>query len=410
LIDFFFGKPRSGKSYKAMKYIYYEYISEPPQNTNILTQTHIYKLYSFHFVHAKTPKYRNILTNIGGFKFDKVNQIFLDKGVPNRAYKLVWKDFYKHLKVMYEMAMDDKDDVELNRYATYHLINDCLIVLDESSLYMKKYDDVISWWLAYHGHFKVQIIIIAQGPKQINAEYMTHTEIFYEAQSQSKQLMDSQLRYIHYSDIPFSKDSKFASSTIKTEQKIYDLYKSGEVDKPKKIVYKYIFIFVLAILFVLFFGYKLFNSVSNPKGAAVAADKNISNQLQNVSVSSSGIIAPVGVSLIPIRCDNKKCWNPDSLYLQNEITITYFKFVIDKNKIDLQYTEDINQIYKLTQMERGSAKSTIYSLSDFYYYFSDDVKKNYLKELFILKPILSDTSRPPQKNISIPLLPSVAND
>lgn len=392
-----------------MDYIYKEYIDVSIKHSNVLSQTYIYKLYSFHFIHAKTPKYRNILTNIGGFKFDVFNKIFLDRGSPNRAYKLIWKDFYKHLSVLHKMALDDKEDIDLNRYADYHNINDCLIVLDEASFYMKKYDDVISWWLAYHGHFKIQIIIIAQDPKQINSEYLSHTEIFYDAQSQSKQLTNNRFRYIHHHDYPFTKDTNFANSSLTANPDIFALYKSGEIDKPPKIVYKYIFIFGLAILFVLFFGYKLFNSVSNPKGAA-AVDKNVSNQIQNNSPGPSGLIASNGVTLVAIRCDNKKCWNPDSLYLQNEITITYFKFVIDKNKIDLQYTEDINQIYKLTQMERGSAKSTIYSLSDFYYYLSDDVKKNYLRELFILKPILNDTSRPPQKDISMPFLPSVAND
>lgn len=409
MIDYFFGVPRSGKTYRAMDYIYKEYIDVSKKHSNVLSQTHIYKLYSFHFIHTKTPKYKNILTNIGGFKFDVFNKIFLDRGSPNRAYKLIWKDFYKHLAILHKMALDEKDDAELNRYASYHNINDCLIVLDEASFYMKKYDDVISWWLAYHGHFKIQIIIIAQSPKQINSEYLSHTEIFYDAQSQSKQLTSNRFRYIHHHDFPFTKETKFANSSLTANPNIFALYKSGEIDKPPKIVYKYIFIFVLAILFVSFFIYKLFNSVSNPKGA-LAVDKNISNQVQNNSVISSNFIASNGVSLVAVRCDHKKCWNPDSLYLQNEITITYFKFVIDKNKIDLQYTEDINQIYKLTQMERGSAKSTIYSLSDFYYYLSDDVKKNYLRELFILKPILNDTSRPPQKDMSMPLLPSVAND
>ena len=63
---------------------------------------------------------------------------------------------------------------------------------------MKRYDDVISWWLAYHGHFRIRIVCIAQSPKQICPEYLTHTEIYYEAQPQSKQLKSNSLRYIHY--------------------------------------------------------------------------------------------------------------------------------------------------------------------------------------------------------------------
>ena len=403
MIDYFFGVPRSGKTYRAMDYIYKEYIDISKKHSNVLSQTHIYKLYSFHFIHTKTPKYKNILTNIGGFKFDVFNKIFLDRGSPNRAYRLIWKDFYNHLAVLHKMALDEKDDIELNRYASYHNINDCLIVFDEASFYMKKYDDVISWWLAYHGHFKIQIIIIAQGPKQINSEYLSHTEIFYEAQSQSKQLTSNQFRYIHHHDFPFTKDTNFATSSLSADQRVFALFKSGEIDKPPKIIYKYILIFVLGILFVLFFGYKLFNSVGN-RNAVPSSENNVSNQIQNNSVTSAGLIVSSKFSLVAIRCDNKKCWNPDSLYLQNQITITYFKYVIDKNNIDLQYSEYINQIYKLSQNNRVSSKSTIYSLSDFYYYLSDDVKKNYLKDLFILKPILSDTSHSSQKNFNLPFI------
>lgn len=153
MIDYFFGKPRTGKTYRAVNILYEDYI----KNENI------------------SPKFTYILTNIGGFKFKEINQLFQDRGSKSISYKLIWADFYKHLGVLYRMALEEKDDVELNRYAYSHKINDCLIILDEASLYLKKYDDVISWYLAYHGHFKVRIIIIAQSPKQINAEYVqTH--------------------------------------------------------------------------------------------------------------------------------------------------------------------------------------------------------------------------------------------
>ncbi len=357
MIDFFFGKPRSGKTYRAMKLIFDLYIA-------ILLK-------------GLTPKYTNVLTNIGGFNFKKINQIFLDNGSRSVAYKLNWKDFYIHLKKMYDMAIDEKSDEELNRYADYHKINDCLIVLDEASLYMKKYDDVISWWLAYHGHFKIRIIIIAQSPKQINAEYMSHTEIFYDAQPQAKQLRNNQLRYIHYSDLPFNKDNKFSSNTIKTEQGIYDLYKSGEVDKPKKIVYKFIGIMIAAILALFFFINFLFSNMEDRYKPP--DDNNISQEEVYQDITSS---IDLDTELLVLRCDSRSCWNSDYNFENKSISISFLKFILLKHEIELEYTEIKNEIYKLIPQKKGYQKITLGNLIDYYYLVPKEFKTSFLKPLY----------------------------
>ena len=356
MIDFFFGKPRSGKTYRAMKLIFDLYIA-------IL-------------IKGLTPKYTNVLTNVGGFNFKKVNQIFQDNGSQSVAYKLVWKEFYKHIEKMYQMALDDKTDEELNRYADYHKINDCLIVLDEASLYMKKYDDVISWWLAYHGHFKIRIIIIAQSPKQINPEYMSHTEIFYEAQPQAKQLRSDQLRYIHYSDIPFNKESKFSSNTITTDQSIYDLYKSGEVDKPKKIVYKFIAIMVFSLIALFLVVKYLFSSISDR------------HQVEDIDSSAPGATSSINhqvvanEDLLMLRCTNSHCWNLDTKFKDTSISISYLKFFLLKNDIQLEYYEVKNEIFRLIEREKGYQKITLGELTDYYYMIPKEYKYSYLKLLY----------------------------
>lgn len=294
MIDYFFGKPRTGKSYRAVKYLYDGYLRDLDKESS--------------------PKYKNILTNIGGFNFELVNKMFLDHGSSSRAYKLVWSAYYSRLQTLYKMAMDEKSDQELNRYADYHDINDCMIFLDEASLFLKKYDEVLSWFFAYHGHFRVRLVIISQSPKQIYSEYMEHTEIFYEAQPQSKQLGDSSLRYIHYSGLPFNKENKFSSSTIKTDPKIYELYKSGEIDKPKKIIYKYFFYIAAAMFFIFFIAYLFYGRTEK---------KLNSNQLQDASKSSTtsttvnGSVVANHTSFnsnsifIRVRCDYYSCARVD---------------------------------------------------------------------------------------------------
>ncbi|MBW6462529.1 MAG: hypothetical protein K0B07_05800 [DPANN group archaeon] len=359
MIDFFFGNPRTGKTYKAMDYIYKEYLEENSK-----------------------PKYNNIITNIGGFKFDKINQIFLDRGSFCRSYKLIWKQFYSHLKEMYKMAMDEADDKELNDYAYNHFINDSLIILDEASFYLKKYDDVISWWLAYHGHFKMQIMVITQGPKQIYGEYMSHTEVFYEAQAQIKQLKNNQLRYKHHHTFPFNKDSVFASSAITTNQKVYDLYKSGSIDKPKKIIYKYLFLLGIGFLFLGLVLYALFSrlspdkvddsstpaaaqNISTPAAAqnifTPAAAQNISTPAaaqniftpaaaQNISTpaAAQNIFTPAAAQnisyenkiYITLSCNSSHCYNNDF-----SLPIPLLTYFIKNNDLNLIYTNNINNNY-----------------------------------------------------------------
>lgn len=308
MIDYFFGKPRTGKSYRAVKYLYDVYIRDLEKD--------------------KAPKYKNILTNVGGFNFELVNKKFLDHGSTSRAYKLIWADFYKRLKALYDMAMSEKSDTELNKYADYHNINDCMIVLDEASLYLKKYDDVLSWYFAYHGHFRVRLLIIAQSPKQICSEYMEHTEIYYEAQPQHAQAHDSFLRYIHYSSIPFNKENKFGSSSIKTDPKIYELYKSGEIDKPKKIVYKFIGYIILALLFVFFVGKSFYDRTSEKLAPSQT------NQSEPVSNASPSSTAPVPSAVpnfdsnsifIRVRCDQTSCARIDPAVQLHYIPKLYFE-------------------------------------------------------------------------------------
>ena len=320
MIDYFFGKPRTGKSYRAVKYIYDGYIRDLEKGIE--------------------PKFTNILTNIGGFKFDLINQLFLDHGSTSRAYKLVWQTFYSRLAKLYEMAKAEKSDDELNKYADYHHINDCLIVIDEASLYLKKYDDVLSWYFAYHGHFRVRIIIIAQSPKQICPEYMSHTEIFYDAQPQSKQLSNSSLRYIHYSDMPFSSTTKFSSSSIKTDQKIYNLYKSGEIDKPKKIIYKYIFIAIVAVIAIFFFFNLLFHNMNarvhkedSKQSTSKGFSKNSSNSSSTNLINEDSNNSFSDFTFVSFSCFGDRCFNDRF----RNVPLSFLKYLISKgNKSNFQ--------------------------------------------------------------------------
>ncbi len=363
MIDFITGKPRTGKSYRAMKYILDNFFDE-----------------------KKVPPYRFILTNIGGFQFDYLNKKFDAMGRDNKALQILWKGFLAHITVMHKMALDDKSDDELIRYADYHKINNALIVIDEAMLYMKKLDDAMSWFFSYHGHFKVRLIVMCQHPKQVHADYKIHTEFFIHAQDQSKQLRDNVLKYKHY-DNPELKDSHHSDS-ITTDPEVYKLYKSGEIDKPKKILYKYIIIGVFLIFLMFGALYALFARLApdtTPIEAEPKKEKPI-NELKNEDLEEeSGIF-------LTVRCDDKNCWNANNTFENNQVSLSYFKFLVIKYKLELQYSEIKNEIYKMIPTDKGFNKISLAAVTDYYYNIPDKLKTTYLATLFIPRKIESDNN------------------
>jgi zona occludens toxin len=354
MIDWYFGKPRSGKSYRAVKLIYDQYIAEDSE-----------------------PDFKNILTNIGGFKFDLVNRTFLDRGSSSVAYKLQWRNFHKHLTKLYDMAMAEKSDDELNLYADYNKINDSLIIIDEASFHLKKYDDVISWFLAYHGHFRIRLVFIAQHPKQIYAEYLTHTEIYYEAQPQSKQLINSQIRYIHYDDTSFSKTARLGSDTISTSQDVFNLYKSGYSDKPKKVIYKFIMFSLIAALVSFGLIYYLIHSMSS----RTSTDSN-STSLSSPNSYKSDNVHPPGSTLLKIRCDLQECWNIDTSYKNNKISLSFLKFVVVSNDLELLHFDEKIKVDRYLKINKMTIKQPITNQIDYYYLITNDIKNTFFSNLF----------------------------
>jgi len=364
MIDWYFGKPRTGKTYKAVKYIYDNYILND------------------------APDYKNILTNINGFDFKSINNNFLERGSFSLCYHLVWVKFYKHLQKMYDMAIAEKSDEELNKYADYHKINDCLIVIDEAFRFMKKYDAVISWYLAYHGHFRVKLIFISQSPKQIYAEYLSHTEIFYEAQSQLRRLSDNKITYFHYDEPPSKYSSKFSSDSIKTSPEVFSLYKSGEVDRPKKVIYKYIAFAVVALIFTIYSFYNLFDHFSPPPPDS---DDIVTISSNSNDFYSSDNFMSTNTFILNIRCDDSYCWNVDNKFFDNQITIKYFTNIVDTFNLKLNFYEVKNEIYRFIHLNKSIQKISLASFTDFYYEVPYDLKKTYLSTLFIPKQVKKET-------------------
>lgn len=368
MIQIITGLPRSGKTYRAVKYIYDFFVN------------HKAKDYS---------KYEYLYTNIGGFKFKEINEILLSHSVNKddsesfikETIPLKFEKIYEHLEKLYEMAEDEKEDEELIKYLQYHNLTPSLFIIDECYRYFsKRSDPVLVWWLAYHGHLGMDIILILQNKSLMHSDYKAFTEVFIDAQPKSKSLRDNQLRYHHYASDSYSKEQRYNTDSLIGKKEIFDLYKSGDIHKPQKIVYKFISI-AIGALFVVFMLANYF--VTDLKDRANANEDDTTSQPNPNLVQNQSFPINMNGELINIRCDEKHCWNIDKKFERNEITLTYFKFVVVKFELELQFQEVKNEVYKLIPLKRGYQKVTLAYLTDYYYLIPPDLKKSYLSTLFV---------------------------
>lgn len=349
----FTGKPRAGKSVRAVKYIRDSFITPTCKE---------YK------------KYHNLYTNIGGFKHDKVNEMLEEYPIEiedeeelfiKKSHKLDWDKFYVHLQYLHKMAKEDKSDDELLEYCKKHNINNSMLIIDECYRYFKKTSDpVLVWLLAYHGHLGMDIILIIHNLQLMHSDYKAFTETFIDAQPKNKGYSDNILRYFHYASEYYSADQKYETSTLKADPALFALYKSGDLHNPKKIIFKYVIYLLLVLSFVLGSWYVLYQRFMIPPNdnINVSKDKIISNDSDiNYDTSSSDIL--------DLTCNSKVCFLTNSkLYFYHEYSIGYILFLMEQDKIQKIYYEKYSD-----------------NLVNFIYEYNLHVKNQYLSSFFILK-------------------------
>ncbi|MFA5215070.1 zonular occludens toxin domain-containing protein [Sulfuricurvum sp.] len=297
MITILTGLPRSGKSYRAVWQI---------QQTFIDPKSKDY------------AKHRYLYTNIGGFKHDVVNETLSqnpivtdDDVIVKESIYLDWDVFYSHIEKLFMMALDDKPDEELLRYAAYHKLTPAYIVIDEAyRFYSKRSDPVLVWLNGYHGHLGLDLVIIIHRPTLMHSDYKAHTEEFIDAQPKSKSLTNNQFRYFFYSTDYYTKADRYETDRLTAKPEIFALYKSGDLHKPKKVLYKFIGLALFAALcvFLLFkFLFHRFDSRVNPNGETPSAS---TSQTASAPVPSHPNLS--GKSLLRVRCDATSCARIDS--------------------------------------------------------------------------------------------------
>ena len=318
-----------------------------------------------------------VYTNIGGFNFDK----FKDNKV--KFNKLVFDNFYIHLKILYSLFVQNehKDDLDaiLQDYCKENNILNAYFIIDEAHNYFDNQDKIKSWWFTYHRHLNHEILLITQNKSLINTIYRNIPEIFIQAQPRSKAISKNTLRYFHYTE--YRMTQKFSTTEIVLNKTYFDLYTSGNKSNQKRVGLKFVIFFISAfcffILIFVYFIYAMYFDSSQPhlktSDTQPADTQNITNQPlqtqqnnqlnQNQNINTQPAYAPIeqeNLKLFKFNCFDQFCYYKNDKSNSFEIPLNILR----------EYLLDIDINKQFSELKKNRL---------FIYVLADENKFNFLK-------------------------------
>lgn len=308
-INICLGIPRSGKTYYATYQIYEFFLNEKSK--------------------IKNKEYDFCYTNINQFAYEK-----------SEKFKKYEHDiFYEQLKILYSMYCIKKSDFEILEKAKEFNIPNSLFVIDECHndfLYGKK-DNILIWFLTYHGHLFVDIIFITQNLSLLPKEYKKLAEFIIQAIPPSRRIFNNRFRYkVFTSYLMYSKD-KDKDFTIPKLNEVFELYVSGSINNTKSSFHKYvkliIFLVLLSLLGLNFLFYQMKPKKEKNENSNFQVNNSNSNLLKtNVNPQKNN--ANNDFLINKSNYENTyfykvTCINYKTCIINNEYTINYelFEFV-----------------------------------------------------------------------------------
>ena len=374
-IKYYTGVPRSGKSYKAVNLLFYTFV-EPKYKTYIKLSDYVLKdnevivkespFLFFKIYKIQTIDLLNAYTNINEFNFSiSPNILPLDFNV-----------FYNKLKVLHSFYLMKKPDSELIDKAIELNIYKSLFVIDECHNFLKsKEDSVLVWWFTYHAHLHHEIILITQDLTLVNSEYKRVAEYFYKAIPARFRVRKDIFKYIQYSTFGMYDKDKIGVDSVKTEQRIFDLYVSGSDSNGKSIIHKYILFALLSLLICFISVFFLFDTIvpESEKKQEIEQDNKQINQTQNnINQNTNKLNNDIQFDSLPGQVDEQlklfkfNCFDTLCYYKKNDLSIMEIPQNILKT-----YLLNINDNNKYLELKNN--KLTIYVLVN-------ENKFNFIKE------------------------------
>lgn len=349
-ITYIVGNPGSGKTFYGVKILYDYFIKENKPNflDKILKKND--KKDDKDFVVA--------YTNINQFNFESSDKI----------KKFEYDKFYEKISLVYNSYVFEKaDDNKLIELLKDLDLYKALFVIDEIHNFFNNADDVLVWWLTYHRHLYQELYFITQSLSLVAPCYKNVAEFFYKASDSSHRLFSKKFRYSQYTTANLYKKDLIKKLHIDFDEKIFNLYHSGNNGVGKSAVKKFFLIAFVLFIFCFIIFKVIMSAFFTPDTQNIEKKENkISSQAQN---------SPKNDLSQYVKNFNQNLENKERLLSYYFVFTCSYSYCIFENSIN-EYDRDL--IFKLihdTRILYRSARQLTSGLIKYSFLLENDVFK-----------------------------------
>ena len=236
--------------------------------------------YATYHMYHDSNKYYKIFTNIDGIKTtDKIIDLEFKKFVRDildECYNLQvsndgsFEESIDFLKTMHFLPHDVSKD------------NRVLIVVDEAQNYFGKsvkLEPSLVWFITQHRHLYIELYLITQKYTLLRPDYHLFN-LVYKAYPPVKQFSKNKIRYMEYAGLPLNDDNLSKKFMLPKEQRVFDMYISGDKVTSPSILKKFLVYFVVLALIILALVYlfsKIFGNSDDIDTVSTQIDKVINS-------------------------------------------------------------------------------------------------------------------------------------
>lgn len=349
-ITYIVGNPGSGKTFFGVKILYDYFIKENKPNflDKILKKND--KKDDKDFVVA--------YTNINQFNFESSDKI----------KKFEYDKFYEKISLVYNSYVFEKaDDNKLIELLKDLDLYKALFVIDEIHNFFNNADDVLVWWLTYHRHLYQELYFITQSLSLVAPCYKNVAEFFYKASDSSHRLFSKKFRYSQYTTANLYKKDLIKKLHIDFDEKIFNLYHSGNNGVGKSAVKKFFLIAFVLFIFCFIIFKVIMSAFFTPDTQNIEKKENkISSQSQNLPKNDLSQY---------VKNFNQNLENKERLLSYYFVFTCSYSYCIFENSIN-EYDRDL--IFKLihdTRILYRSSKQLTSGLIKYSFLLENDVFK-----------------------------------
>lgn len=229
------GKPKSGKSYVAVKKL-------------------------FDMVSTPKFKYKRIYCNVNQLDTDSLITIAKQHG---NTIELLTYDHEKTFEIVKKAYLNRrKSDDELLELLKEDSFSHSLYMVDEAQYYFDAQRKEIIYWLSYHAHFFQDIMLFTHDKESIARKYRIYPEL-YTVILPSTFRIGKSIRLKDYAGMKETRSAVVRSYAYMPEQNIFDLYVAGDHQQQDKIIKRLIVLpaiaFVLLLLMLIYAYQRIYN-------------------------------------------------------------------------------------------------------------------------------------------------------